>query len=465
MNEFPNTKEAADIILEIIRTARNRIILISPFVDPSDNFFAELEKASSLGKSILLVCIENKLKDEVKGKLSRMKNLEILNHEDVHAKCYYNEELLISTSLNLSRYSEQHNIENSTVFKKTENPDRFYRASAQPEMIVRDAISRIPRSNEFAKKKIFTPINSYNYDNLKLTFFKPIPDQKGVCIRCGDGVNYLNGNFPLCSTHYNVWAIYNDWNYKENFCHWCKTETPTSKRKPFCISCFRKYEEFANPNIELNNKRKPKSEPPSPQEMPPISKKDAVEKSKPIIEVPRANSSISSDENKSTKKYLTTSIIVIVLSLGAWVLFNYFKSDSPIIKNHDDVLKEIVHNYYSDLNNPTIRVSKYFSPAVENYFKVKNITPAGVDSLINVGTKEFMYGESKIIDSTFAISKDPRGNIAVGFWVNFKCFRVSKVQYEKCKVHEEFVFDKNDKIISVNEIKIQDLKFSFKNSD
>lgn len=449
MNEFPSTKEAAQAILEIIRTSKNRVVLISPFVDPTESFYKELENTSA--SSIILVCIESKLKQDVKRRLKSISKLQILNHENVHAKCYYNEELLLQTSLNLSQYSENHNIEIGTLIKRSENQDRFHKASAIPEMIVQDAISKINRYANPAKPKVNGETNTFNYEKLKLTLFEEIPGQNGTCIRCRKGLSYLNGNFALCSSCYNKWSASFELNAQENWCHWCGEKHPTSKRKPLCISCYRKYQVLTNQkNIALS---KPDSV---------VPEKELTERAEPINEIQTPVQTQEAVPAKSNKKYWVVLGILVGVCLGAWAFLSYFNTAFTTTKDRNTVLKEIIHNYYAALNKNPIKVGNYFAADIESYIKMKNLSSSNIDSLITAGTKEFMYGENKILDSTIYISKDHRGNTVVGFWMNFTCFRKSKTQYQKCKVHEELVFDNNNKIIAVNELKIDSLKYSFK---
>jgi hypothetical protein len=71
-----------------------------------------------------------------------------------------------------------------------------------------------------------------------------------------------------------------------------------------------------------------------------------------------------------------------------------------------------------------------------------------------------MFGASNLKEP-FILSKDLNGNNAVDFWIKFYCYRKSKSQYENCLIHEEFVFNQNNQIISVKEIELKEDEFSF----
>lgn len=72
---------------------------------------------------------------------------------------------------------------------------------------------------------------------------------------------------------------------------------------------------------------------------------------------------------------------------------------------------------------------------------------------------EFLAPKSEILDSNFIYSRDETGKQIVTLWVEFNCFRKSKKQYEYCLSRVEFVFDQNDRIISLTELNHVGLKF------
>lgn len=475
--EFLTTQKAAECILDIIDSAKNRIVLISPYVNPKEIIFVKLEEASKKGKQILLVCNEKSLTAGVKQRIISIINLKLLNHGHAHAKCYYNEEKVMYTSLNLLESSENKNMELGILIKRAHDQEMYYSALAEPEKIVSSCLTRINANYKSSNYSKYQNSTFHNFDKYKIREFIEIPGKKGVCIRCKTGLNYLNGSLPLCTNCYRIWIQFFNFNYVERFCHWCANKNGTSKRKPFCSTCYKNYQVFENTGIIIEPLVEIKIEqpPPIPRSEnipdsrtvfpPPIPQKQIITEETPISDTANPEIRTSPVEKKSYWKYIIYSFAVIAISIGSWLLYNHFKNGIDIVKNHDEILAEIINNYFSDINQQPVKVAKYFAPTINTFIKVKNLTPNGVDSLIKVSSGEFMYGKSSIIDSTLSISKDPNGYSAVSFWINFKCFRASKVQFEKCKVHEEFLFDENDKIVSVKELGIEDLKFSFKDPD
>ncbi len=60
------------------------------------------------GIKIVIICRERDLKPDVRNELKQLRNLDLRYDEDLHAKCFYNEESMVITSLNLHEHSQQH---------------------------------------------------------------------------------------------------------------------------------------------------------------------------------------------------------------------------------------------------------------------------------------------------------------------------------------------------------------------
>ena len=61
------------------------------------------------------------------------------------------------------------------------------------------------------------------------------------CIRCGDEMPKANENKPYCAKDWRSWNRYKNDDYEEAFCHFCGTQYKTTKNRPLCINCYRKY--------------------------------------------------------------------------------------------------------------------------------------------------------------------------------------------------------------------------------
>jgi hypothetical protein len=160
---------------------------------------------------------------------------------------------------------------------------------------------------------------------------------------------------------------------------------------------------------------------------------------------------------KKTNKYVRIGLPLILL-VGVVALTFIGKA---AWEKH--TLKKIIHAYFQDMNTEKFQAENYFAPQIERYILVKNYTPRKLDSLLSKNYTEFLARSSKMDESSFCFSRDVNGNNTVQFWIKFNCFRKSKSKYQNCLVHEEFVFNANNKIISVRELEIKGLEYSFTN--
>lgn len=111
MAKFLNTEKIVHWIKEIITSAEDELIIIVPYIKTSSRIYDSLYQADQKGVDITLIYREDKLSSSEKNKLLSLQNLNLLHHPNIHAKCYYNGDLLLICSMNLYDYSEKNNRE------------------------------------------------------------------------------------------------------------------------------------------------------------------------------------------------------------------------------------------------------------------------------------------------------------------------------------------------------------------
>ena len=242
MVKFLATENAYSNIVDIIKEASNKVVLISPYIKISDQLFDRLKHMDKQGIRIIVVCRGKDLHIEEKSKLRQLKCLELRFDEDLHAKCFYNEKAMVITSLNLYDYSQQHNREMGVLLSLDEDPDAFKEAlneakfivtRAKKDSIIRSIVSEVVKE---AKKVIDTP----KEEGSRKARIPSRAKNKGYCIRCGERITY-DVDTPYCPNCYRVWKEYKNPDYEEVFCHWCGTPYAlTTMNRPLCNSCYRK---------------------------------------------------------------------------------------------------------------------------------------------------------------------------------------------------------------------------------
>ena len=116
----------------------------------------------------------------------------------------------------------------------------------------------------------------------------------------------------------------------------------------------------------------------------------------------------------------------------------------------------VIRLLYEDLMRENFSAQKYYAPLVERYYNVRNYTPTMIDSIFAINKLNFADPRSKIIESTFTISRDKRGYFVIVFSSDFSCFRNDKGKYQSGRVSTEIIFDANNRIISLYDKKVED---------
>ncbi len=246
MVAFLNTSKAYAEIEEIIDKATTNVFLISPYIRFPKPLLERLKYKDGQGIKTIVVCREKDLnKDlgaQVRSDLKELKHLELRFDDDLHAKCFFNQESMVITSLNLLESSERKNREmgvllsskeDSQVFKEALNEAEFIVTRAKKDSTIRSIVSEVVKE---AKKVINTP----KEEGSRKARIPSRAKNKGYCIRCGEKIAFDVAT-PYCPNCYRVWKKYKDPNYEEEYCHWCGAPNePTSLRKPLCNSCYAK---------------------------------------------------------------------------------------------------------------------------------------------------------------------------------------------------------------------------------
>jgi len=221
MAEFLTTQGTSYYIENIIKSAKNRLVLISPYLKLSKTFFERLKDADKRNVKITLVYGKDDLRPDEKGKLEQLKSLELYFREDLHAKCYFNEENMVITSMNMYEFSEKNNREMGVLIRSSEDKKVFNDAVQEVKSIISSLI-----------KTELKPTGAKRVDGSSAK-------QAGYCIRCGMNIP-PNLEKPLCFDCYEEWAKWKNPDYLEPFCHLCGQPEITTMEKPLCYSCYKK---------------------------------------------------------------------------------------------------------------------------------------------------------------------------------------------------------------------------------
>ena len=111
MIQFLTTSGISYNLEAIIKDAENEIFLITPYLKISQNFYERLVDSNNKDIEITIIYGKSDLLPDQKALLFGLENLNLVFHKNLHAKCYFNEEKALVTSMNLYEYSEKNNRE------------------------------------------------------------------------------------------------------------------------------------------------------------------------------------------------------------------------------------------------------------------------------------------------------------------------------------------------------------------
>nr|WP_315173936.1 hypothetical protein [uncultured Flavobacterium sp.] len=280
MTQFYTGEALADKLYDIIWNAKKELLILSPFIH-LDDYCKEVFKNYKHDPELEVVLVFGKNEREAGKSLNKndldffkeFKNITIIYCKNLHAKFYSNEKEGLLTSLNLLDKCMVNNIEYGIHFTNSLSPiDKLYTQTNEytNEVITTSPCVYVKRPNY--KKELFGLKKTYLssevlwdvtdelyqnrkfpeklYDDFKgeiniskqvkpnreefqnnvseykkelsrpTVFDNSNSNQKeyGYCIRTGIKIPF-DPQRPFCLEAYRSWATFENWNYRENYCH------------------------------------------------------------------------------------------------------------------------------------------------------------------------------------------------------------------------------------------------------
>lgn len=137
MAKFLNTSATNYFLEELIKDAKERLILISPFLKLNDRIKELLTDKNRLKIDVRIVYGKSELQPEEISWLKELTYIRTSFCKNLHAKCYLNEEMCIITSLNLYEFSQVNNNEMGVLIQRSEDNDLYRDAYDEAQRIIR----------------------------------------------------------------------------------------------------------------------------------------------------------------------------------------------------------------------------------------------------------------------------------------------------------------------------------------
>ena len=224
MVEFLKTTGVSHYLEELVNNARDKLILISPYLQINDRIKEQLEEKNRLKIDVRIVYGKNELQPEQNNWLKNLEYITSSYDENLHAKCYLNNNEAIITSMNLYEFSQVNNNEMGIHVKREEDPEVYNDIKQEANRLI-----RVSDEIEISVEKKPTKDTEDESD-------------KGFCIRCKEEIE-LDPTRPYCSDCFSSWNEYKNGDYEENHCHICGKEMDSTKKKPTCYECYQEYDD------------------------------------------------------------------------------------------------------------------------------------------------------------------------------------------------------------------------------
>nr|WP_314623262.1 phospholipase D family protein [uncultured Noviherbaspirillum sp.] len=137
MAKFLNTSAINYFLEELIKNAKDRLILISPFLKLNDRIKELLEDKNRLKIDVRIVYGKSELQPNELNWLKELTYIRTSYCKNLHAKCYLNEEICIISSLNLYEFSQVNNNEMGVLVHRTDDAEVYKAAYEEAQRITR----------------------------------------------------------------------------------------------------------------------------------------------------------------------------------------------------------------------------------------------------------------------------------------------------------------------------------------
>ena len=250
-------------LTDLIKNTDKELFIISPYLKISTmmkNYLTSIDR-KNIPITITYRPPNSNINEEDLSFFQDLNNLKLYQCENLHTKCFINENVGIISTMNLHEHSQTHNWEMGIKFSRKDDPEIFADVTKElrtmgtqmklqtlPKKIVdpqqknsADSVAH-KSSPKYQQKLAHKPSEPPNKSTL-LKILDVVSGADAYCIRCGKGLKKFDLQKPYCDKCYASWSRYKNPKYKERFCHACGCEEqdyPTSFEKPCCKHCFTK---------------------------------------------------------------------------------------------------------------------------------------------------------------------------------------------------------------------------------
>lgn len=247
MAKYLRTSGITANVEELIRDAKERLYIISPYLKLSDNIKELFNDKEREKVEVRVIFGKQELNPTEMAFLQGLKYVRLYFSKNLHAKCYLNEKIMIIASMNLYEFSQQNNKEMGILIdRNNENDKQVY------EDAWKDIDSILNHAQDFAYVAAPKEIDRTKTEVIDKSTLPKSLDSKnnkptGYCIRTGVQIPF-NLEKPMSYDAFKSWSKYSDPDYSEKFCHFSgePSNGETSVNRPILKKNWKKAKEVFN---------------------------------------------------------------------------------------------------------------------------------------------------------------------------------------------------------------------------
>ncbi|HOI18653.1 MAG TPA: phospholipase D family protein [Candidatus Woesearchaeota archaeon] len=227
MAKFLTTTGVSYHLENIIKNAKDRLILISPYLQINERIKEFLTTKSKEKTEVRLIFKETNEIEQLDW-LKKLNHFRLSKCKNLHAKCYMNDDEVLITSMNLFEFSQQNNNEMGILISKNDDLSLFNEVLKEVTRIL-DVSDEVKVSIHKVNLKNETHEYKREFDS---------SSENGYCIRCGKKIK-VDIMKPYCRDCYDVWSDFFNPDYEEVVCHVCGKSNKSTMNKPLCYDCYK----------------------------------------------------------------------------------------------------------------------------------------------------------------------------------------------------------------------------------
>lgn len=220
----------------LVKAAKEKLILISPFLKVNERLRQMLDDKDREKIDIRVVYGKNELQPEENNWLKSKASVRSSFCKNLHAKCFLNEAEALITSMNLYEFSQVNNEEMGILVSRADDPELYAKVYEEATRLI-----RISDEVRVTVEKVIPGDGSADAKARRVVR-QHAPPASGFCIRCHDSLK-ADPSHPYCKACYAKWKQYEKPECEERFCHLCGSGAKSSIRKPTCYDCYKAFKD------------------------------------------------------------------------------------------------------------------------------------------------------------------------------------------------------------------------------